>query len=660
LRSKIEYATEYRQRHAGCASWDFEVTDTEPKRCLGASRRWRLGSIGGVWGKLSGLRHSLRGKLLLLSLIVVSIPITTAGYLLEREGRQTLLQEKQERLFGLDRLLDAQLGSGFEELLADYAGDTADRDAMVRHLNARLAARTDQMADANPGVGVGYYVRALDAIVTYGPSAQYGGTVGHPIPPEHPGRAVMRSGKPAMEAGPQVRGMILNAMWPIVRDDRVQGYVWANQLSDDVNRQTAVMDRAIIGVTVAGVLLGILLTQAMSRGIARDVRTVTDGLVQLRTDLHHSIPPPPGEIGEIAAKVNDMAQALLDAQSLTEDILQSIADGVIAIDRAGRITAINPAARHMIGVAAEDAIGRPYNSLFDPTARFSSVLLDTLEHGCDHIDVAVEMPLPRQSLDVSASSSLLRDSHGTAIGAVVVLKDRTEQSRLRTQVMRADRLAALGELMAGVAHEIRNPLTSIRGFVQFLEDCDDVREWRRYSPQIIRQVDSLNRIIGELLEFGRSRPPAIRPVQLNDLVHEVTRLAGHKADVQMRLALCTDLPPIEADGEALKQALLNLVINAIQAIDTAGTVRIETRLEADGALVAVSISDDGTGIPPENLEKIFDPFFSTKPQGTGLGLAMVHQIVDAHHGTITMTSNAGTGTVATLRLPRLHIKKDAL
>jgi two-component system, NtrC family, sensor histidine kinase AtoS len=632
------------------------VTGEEPGRWGEALRRWRLESSCTVWRMLPGLPHSLRGKLLLLSLIVVSVPIATAGYLLEREGQQTLLQEKQARLFGLDRFLDAQLGSGFDALLADYVGDTADRDAIVHHLNTRLAAVTDQMAAANPGVGVGYYDKARNAIVTYGPSAQYGGTVGHPIPPDHPGWAVMRSGKPAMEAGPQVRGLILNAMWPIVRDDRVLGYIWANQLSDDVNRQTAAMDRAVIGVTVAGVLLGVLLIQAMSRGLARDVRTVTDGLVQLRTDLHHSIPPLPGEIGEIATEVNDMARALLDAQSLTEDIVQSIADGVIAIDRAGRITAINPAAGHMIGVTAAEAVGQPYTSLF--TAPFSSVLLDTLEHGCDHVDVAVEMPLPRQMLDVSASSSLLRDSHGTAIGAVVVLKDRTEQSRLRTQVMRADRLAALGELMAGVAHEIRNPLTSIRGFVQFLEDCDDVGEWKRYSPVIIRQVDSLNRIIGELLEFGRSRPPAIRPVQLNDLVHQVTLLAGHKSDVQLRLALGAELPLIEADGEALKQALLNLLINAMQAIETKGTVRIETHVEAEGATVAVSISDDGAGIPPENLEKIFDPFFSTKPQGTGLGLAMVHRIVDAHHGTIAMTSRPGSGTVATLRLPRLHIKKD--
>ena len=636
------------------------MIDERSGRSVAALGRARCGTIRKLWAKLPGLPHSLRGKLLLFSLVVVSVPIITAGYLLEREGQQTLLQEKQARLFGLDRLLDAQLGSGFDDLLSDYAGDKLDRGAVIRHLNARLTTVTDQMAAANPGIGVGYYDRARNAIITYGPSAQYGGTVGQPIPPDHPGWKVMQSGKPALETGPQVRGLILNAMWPIVRDNRVEGYVWANQLSDDVNQQTAVMDRAVIGVTVAGVLLGIVLIQAMSRGLTRDVRTVTDGLARLRIDLHHSIPLLPGEIGEIAAKINDMARTLLDAKSLTEDIVQSIADGVIAIDRTGCITAINPAALHMIGVNEADAIGQPYNSLFDPSTPFSSVLLDTLKHGCDHVDVAVQMPLPRQMLDVSASSSLLRDSHGKSIGAVVVLKDRTEQSRLRTQVMRADRLAALGELMAGVAHEIRNPLTSIRGFVQFLEGCDDVREWRRYSPDIIRQVDSLNRIITELLEFGRPRPPAIKPVQLNDLVHEVTRLAGHKADVQLRLALCSDLPLIEADGEALKQALLNLLINALQAIETSGTVRIETHIEADGAAVAVSISDDGIGIPPENLEKIFDPFFSTKPQGTGLGLAMVHRIVEAHHGTLVMTSQAESGTVATLRLPRLHMKKDRL
>ena len=636
------------------------MIDERPGRSVAAL--WRAGrrTISSLWAKLPGLPHSLRGKLLLFSLVVVSVPIVTAGYLLEREGQQTLLQEKQERLFGLDRLLDAQLGNGFDAQLADFTGDRSDRDAVIRHLNGRLTAVTDQIAAANPGIGVGYYDRERNAIVTYGPSAQYGSTVGRAIPSDHPGWSVMQSGKPAMEAGPQVRGLILNAMWPIVRNGRVQGYVWANQLSDDVNRQTAVMDRAVIGVTAAGVLLGVLLIQAMSRGLARDVQMVTDGLVQLRTNLHHNIPPLPGEIGEIAAKINDMAQALLDAQSLTEDIVQSIADGVIAVDRSGCITAINPAARHMIGVAEADAIGKPYDALFDPATPFSSVLLDTLKHGCDHIDVAVQMPLARQMLDVSASSSLLRDSHGTAIGAVVVLKDRTEQSRLRTQVMRADRLAALGELMAGVAHEIRNPLTSIRGFVQFLEGCDDVREWRRYAPDIIRQVDSLNRIITELLEFGRPRSPAIGPVQLNDLIHEVTRLAGHKADVELRLALCATLPLIEADGEALKQALLNLLINAMQGIEAAGTVRIESHIEGDGAAVAVSISDDGIGIAPENLEKIFDPFFSTKPQGTGLGLAMVHRIVDAHHGTVAMTSRSDHGTVATIRLPRLHIMKDGI
>ncbi|MFP5511620.1 MAG: ATP-binding protein, partial [Alphaproteobacteria bacterium] len=234
------------------------------------------------------------------------------------------------------------------------------------------------------------------------------------------------------------------------------------------------------------------------------------------------------------------------------------------------------------------------------------------------------------------------------------------QQRLRTQVMRADRLAALGELVAGLAHEVRNPLTSIRGFMQFLESSDDVAEWQRYAPLIVRQVDSLNRLVTELLEFGRPRPPAFLPVQLNDLIREVSLLAGRKSNARIALHPAPDLPPVEADGEALKQVMLNLIINAIQATSETGSIAIAiaTALAGDGQEVAgeavVTVTDDGEGIAPENLDKVFDPFFSTKPQGTGLGLAMAHRIVDAHHGTIAIASVPGAGTTVTLRIPILH------
>jgi len=535
----------------------------------------------------------------------------------------------------------------------DGRADAADREAALKHLNATLAPFTDLIADANPGVGVGYYSRALNAIVTYGPSRQYGDTVGRTIPPHHPGWRVLETGKMAVETGPQVRGQIMNAMWPIVRDGAVIGYIWANELSDDVERQAAAMDSAILAVSIIGILLGLLLTHVLSQRLAQQIKGITAGLTAMRTNLGHAIQPPPGEIGEIAVEVNAMARALLDARSLTENILLSIADGVIAVDRDGRVTSINPAAQQMIGMSAAAVIGRPYQSLFDGHAHFASALLDTLQTGREHVGVTLDLPLPRQVLTVNVSSSLLRDSHGNGIGAVVVLKDLTEQHRLKTQIMRADRLAALGELMAGVAHEIRNPLTSIRGFMQFLEGCDDIKEWQSYAPLIIRQVDSLNRIISELLEFGRPRPPLIRPVQVNDVIREVLLLSGGKSGVQVVTELSAHLPLIDGDGEALKQAVLNLIINAIQAMpETGGTIRIATALDGDTA--AVTVADDGVGIAPENLEKVFDPFFSTKPTGTGLGLAMVHRIVDAHFGAIAIASTPGSGTVVTLRFPIVH------
>jgi two-component system sensor histidine kinase AtoS len=291
------------------------------------------------------------------------------------------------------------------------------------------------------------------------------------------------------------------------------------------------------------------------------------------------------------------------------------------------------------------------------------VLLDTLETNRPHAAVTIEFPRPDQTLRINATSSILRDGDGNRIGAVVVLKDVSERDRLMIQVMRADRLAALGELTAGIAHEIRNPLTSIRGFMQYLQDCDSMEEWRRYGPLIIREVDSLNHIVSELLAFGRPQPPRIGRVRVENLVEEMAFLARGKSHAHIGLDFAPAIPEIEADGEALKQALLNLLINAIQAIPEDGSVvvAIRTQDEAqDDACVSIKVSDDGVGVAPEDVAKVFDPFFSTKPTGTGLGLAMVHRIVDAHHGTITFDSRLGMGTVVEIRLPVVQSRSETL
>lgn len=610
-----------------------------------------------IWARF--IPKTLRSKLLIMTLLMVSVPLSITGYVVDMQGREAREMEKQEKLYGLARILDSQLGPGFAALLAEYGGPAEDRAAKIAFLNQRLRDVTDMVAAANPGVGVGYYDRELDAIITYGPSDQYSVTVGRSIADDHPGRMVMETGESAVRIGNLVRGSIMNAMIPIVRDGQTIGYIWANELIASIEEKTRDMDRTIAALTFVGILMGLVFAHTLSSKLSRDIHDIKTGLSRMRFNLAETIRRPSGELGEITDAVNTMAQALRGARSLNDNILNSIADGVIAIDVKGRVTSINPAAGRMMGLENRaDVIGQPYQAFYDPNVGFASVLLDTLATGQDHIGVPLDCPLTNQILHVNVSSSSLKDGAGTVIGAVAVLKDVSEQHRLQKQIMRADRLAALGELVAGVAHEIRNPLTSIRGFVQYLESSNSLEEWQRYAPLIIRQVDSLNRIVTELLEFGRHRPTCVGPVRLNDLIREITVLVGAKTVTRICLDFADDLPAVQADGEALKQVILNLLINAVQAISETGTVTIATAADKTTDEVVVTVRDDGIGIAPEDLEKIFDPFFSTKPMGTGLGLAMVHRIMDAHRGSISVNSTPGAGTTIVLRLPRVQPQEE--
>jgi len=592
--------------------------------------------------------HNLRHRLIATSLIVVTLPIVLVAVLLLLQERDAILVEKEHKLFALTRILDTELGPGFEAILADQPPATRGHDDEIRRLAERLSPLADRVAAADPGVGVGYYSRRLDAIVTYGPNADYGHTIGRPIAADHPGRRVMETATARIETGVLVRGSILNAMLPLVRDGQVIGYAWANETTEAIGLQQRVIVLVVVATSLFGMLVAFAVVWSLSRGLSREVDVIVHGLETMQTDLRHRIPPLRDELGEIVRAINGMAKALSDAHSLTENILASIADGVVSVDRDGIVTALNPAAEALYGKPAEAAIGRSYRELFAASMSHSA-LMETLESGRAVIGVSLEFRRDDRLLKLDVSSSVLRDGDGKPIGAVVVLNDVSERDRLMNQVMRADRLAGLGELTAGIAHEIRNPLTSIRGFLQYLLECESPEEWRHYGPMILREVDSLNHLVGELLAFGRPRPPQIDRIAIDALLREMTFLARGKSEARIEVRVAPDLPMLEGDRESLKQALLNLVINAIQAIPAAGLVEVSAEVEDDHAIIRVR--DDGVGIPPENIRKIFDPFFSTKASGTGLGLAMVHRIVDAHGGAISVESRPGVGTTIELRLP---------
>ncbi|EIW15842.1 MULTISPECIES: two-component system sensor histidine kinase AtoS [Pelosinus] len=599
---------------------------------------------------------TLRYQILLLILMIVSIPILLIGYTVKIQAENALLQEKQIKLFGIARLLDHHLGNGFDTILSERHMLVEKRSDKIKALNERLASYTDIVAAVNAGVGVGYYSKEFDAIITYGPSDTYANKVGISIEELHPGRKVMETGHSMVQFGKLVRGNIMNVMLPIERNGQIVGYIWANELTDDVQAQLKVMDKNIFWSVLIGILVGMMLTVGLTNRFVKDVEEIKRGLQRLRFNLKKPIISMEGEIGEIVDEINHMAQALIDARSLNENIMYSIADGVVTVDTEGMITTMNQAAQQITGFTLEEVIGRRYKEIFRENDQFHSLLLDTLVSGTNHIGIEINYPVKEKYIYISISTSILIDSHNKTIGAVVVFKDLTQQHSLQEQVYRAERLAALGELMASIAHEIRNPLTAIKGFVQYLQNVDSDEERQEYMPIIIKEVDRVNRVIEQLLYFARPYKTHYMWVNINELIESTLVLVQNKTTrhkVEFRLFLADSLPQVEADAEQIRQVLLNLLINAMQAITDKGSVIIDT-WQPDPSFVCVRITDTGNGITEENRKKIFDPFFTTKSAGTGLGLAVVQRIISAHYGQVEIESQVNEWTAVTLKLPVVH------
>ena len=234
------------------------------------------------------------------------------------------------------------------------------------------------------------------------------------------------------------------------------------------------------------------------------------------------------------------------------------------------------------------------------------------------------------------------------------LKEQTEVLfQTEEQLRRADRLSALGELSAGMAHEIRNPLGSIRGAVEILQDDyspDDAKY--EFVQILLKETDRLNRIVQEFLGFARPKPPEFQAADVNEAIESVLTLItqeARKSGVTVRTRFDPSIGKRSIDTGLLKQAILNLVLNAIQAMTQGGIMTVESGIRS--GQLEIAVSDTGSGIPDENRKKLFSPFFTTRKNGTGLGLAITHRIIENHGGTIDVASAPGAGTTFTVRIP---------
>ena len=342
-----------------------------------------------------------------------------------------------------------------------------------------------------------------------------------------------------------------------------------------------------------------------------------------------------------------------------ETILHHMQRGVLAVGTDERIVTLNDMACVILGVTGPEWEGRSAAALAAPLAE---LLQRTLEHQADQPAKEFSLPLARRIIPCECETSILFDAHNRVIGALAVFQDLSEKKRFQEEVRRMERLASVGTLAAGLAHEIKNPLVSIQTFVQLLPERYQDTHFRDGFGQVVRaEIDRINRLLQNLLEFSRPRPCHIGEVAVHDLLERALTLIEnelHKREIQITRRYGEQVPRISADAEQLHQVIFNLLQNAMQAMDrTEKTIIISTAgatIEtATGrhAGVELRISDSGHGIDENDLPHIFDPFYSTKANGSGLGLSICHSIIEEHGGSIQATSQPGQGTTFTVRLP---------
>jgi len=344
-----------------------------------------------------------------------------------------------------------------------------------------------------------------------------------------------------------------------------------------------------------------------------------------------------------------------EIKTLTGNVLEAMHSAVVAVDADGKIIMMNRLAEDLFGIEREQAINQNYHSIFpdDPC-----LLRPTMERkrASRDVETSFRMLSGEEKILIIASSCLFSEDKEFK-GAVAVIHDITELKKYEEEAKRAERLSALGNLAAGVAHEIRNPLNAISITTQRLKSefvpQKDQEEYKAFTQIILDEIKRLDSIINQFLSLAKAQKLNLIPTDMNIFLNEITNLAEVEANEKnIRLIRAIDnLPKTKIDPEEMKKAILNIMLNGIQSMPSSGELSVSSYLDDTQRNIFIRIKDSGTGIPKENLSKIFQPYFSTKEKGTGIGLSIAYRIISDHNGKIEVESEVGKGTVFTIKLP---------
>jgi PAS domain S-box-containing protein len=380
--------------------------------------------------------------------------------------------------------------------------------------------------------------------------------------------------------------------------------------------------------------------------------------------------------GQLAVAIENavLFTEVQNARIYNEILLQNLTTGVVAADADGRITVFNQEAAQIAGLNSNGG----ERTVDDLPAPLRDIIRTTLTSGERQEDREVELRAATGSTFARASSATFRGQGGELLGALMVVTDITAVKRLELQIRRSDRLASLGTLSAGMAHEIKNPLVSIKTFAQLLPERYHESDFREtFSSLIVHEIDRIDSLVNQLLRFARPAKPLLRPMHVHEVLEKTLQLVQHRLyqkEIKLNRTLEASLDTIRADADQMEQVFLNFFLNAMDAMKRGGELTVETEIRTGDSLVThllpeaakrrealcISIRDTGVGIKKEDIARVFDPFFTTKDFGTGLGLSVVHGIIEEHGGQIEVESEVAKGTAFRIFLPLVRFNQEVV
>lgn len=367
------------------------------------------------------------------------------------------------------------------------------------------------------------------------------------------------------------------------------------------------------------------------------------------------------EIGELTSQLQLLGQQLqadrlkmLGEKAQLQQVVDHLEDAIILFTRDRRILFFNKAAEVVVRRPLEHVVGWPWEDMLEPSHPLQPLLEQAFEQQVGFRNAAIALPRDGGHKEFLVSVFFVTDAQ-QAMGAMVVIKDLESIKTLQSLISYSAKLTALGRLTSGVAHEVKNPLNAMMIHLEILKEKLDVPpEQVQQSLEVIgSEIRRLDRVVQGFLKFIRPEELSLKLLDVNALLKDVVALLEtewQKDGIRFAFQFDPILPLMAADEELLRQAFLNILLNACQAMPTGGTVAISTEQEGD-EIVRVSIADTGVGIPPEDIDKIFHLYYTTKPGGSGIGLSLVYRVAQMHDGSIEVSSKVGRGTTMVVRLP---------